>query len=422
MRRAKYVLAIICIILLIFFYCLSHIAYSGVRKPEVPRIYQNFFVHYIDNRSVTERALNIVGLSQKHVGRSFALIAGISKYPAMSFADKELEAADEDLKKLHYYLKNSEIFDEIVILENGDVTFSNLEYFLKVYFPKRLRAFPKSRFLFAYSGHGMNEGFNGYLLKTTARNLKDKDNTISLQVLRVLVDEIVKSGHHILILINACYSGSFLERIAFGKPKPTIQMEPGAHAITAGGTGERTFSIPNIGSGSVFFEKLLAALDGKADYTNDGVVTVYELYTYLKEEIQIFTDRDQNPRIGDISKHGSKGEFFFLNRNRQVSKKVWETLNSDKGRSFGRNFKDPNGIDYDTNKPIGYVKQVHSQYNFIVVELTSPVSVGDEIFVGREKSNLVRVKILKTNFDFASAKPLEKFYKISIGDPVFASE
>lgn len=249
--------------------------------------------------------------------------------------ESELKPAAEDIKKLVEYLRTYEFFDEIVVLKDGGVTTENLEYFLQTYYPDRLRKFPKSRFLFAYSGHGVTEGSSGYLLKNTATSLRDKANRIHLGVVRVFVDEVAKAGHHVLVLLNACYSGAFLRR-SIGGQQELIPENPGAHAITAGGIGERTWHILEVGTGSVFFEKIFSGLDGRADSgQGDGIITVYELFGYLKREVQIFTDQDQNPQVGDLSIHGSKGEFFFLNRDHQVAKGVLPEWKPEKATPFG---------------------------------------------------------------------------------------
>jgi len=220
----------------------------GQSKPPakaVPEPYRQKFVQYVDRRSITEIALNLIGLSSDDVGRSFALIAGVSSYPNMPELERELPAAAADIDELQNYLKNEEFFDEIVVLRDGDVTVENLEYFLQDYFPDRLRRSPKSRFLFAYSGHGMAEGSKdnptGYLLKSTARNLDDKLNSINMSVLKVYLQQDIDAGYQTLALINACYSGAFLSRRPLGKtPDPVpvggtyFPKNGGAHAITAG--------------------------------------------------------------------------------------------------------------------------------------------------------------------------------------------
>src|ERR1043166_4691266 len=97
----------------------------GQGKPPaslVPEMYREKFVRYIDRRSMSEKALNLIGLTRNDVGRSFALIAGVSKYPNMPELEKDLPAAAADIDSLQNYLKNQEFFDEIVVLRDGDVT------------------------------------------------------------------------------------------------------------------------------------------------------------------------------------------------------------------------------------------------------------------------------------------------------------
>lgn len=310
---------------------------SAQKKAPVPEQYRKYFVHYIDNRSILDKVLNAVNIEKDDVGRSFALIAGISHYPNMGLFKEELEPAAEDVRKLSEYLKQYEFFDEIVVLEDNNVTIDNLEYFFQTYFPKRLKKFPKSRFLFAYSGHGMTEDGNGYLLKNTARSLTDKDNSINLRVLKVYIDEVVRAGYHVLVLLNSCYSGAVFGREPFGGSSKFIPEHPGAHAITAGGSGEITWADPQVGSGSIFFEKIIAGLGGVADSDRDGVITAFDLARYVRREVQVFTGQKQNPLFRDISRDGSAGEFFFLSRQKQIAQGLVPEFKPEKATAMGIN-------------------------------------------------------------------------------------
>ena len=120
----------------------------------VPSEYQRLFVYRADQRTLYERALNSIGKTGFPVGRSFALIAGVTEYPNFPLMERSLKPAAIDLQKLQSYLKEQELFDEVVVLKDGDMTLANLNYFLENYFPQRLAESPHSRFLFAYSGHG----------------------------------------------------------------------------------------------------------------------------------------------------------------------------------------------------------------------------------------------------------------------------
>jgi len=303
---------------------LSAQAAVAAQPQDVPAQYRKFFVHYVDRRSLSEKVLNLAGLTSGDVGRSFALIAGVDTYPNLPRQDRSLRPAAVDLQNLERYLRDFEYFDEIVVLRNEAVTDDNFKYFLQAYFPERLTKFPKSRFLFAYSGHGIQEGPRGYLLQSNATSFSDKANSISLEVLRTLYGEIVDSAYQSLALINACHSGAF-EKRAFGRRK-LLPRGPGAHVITAGGTRELAWHDERVGPGSLFFEKLFAGLEGPADNEpiqsqgppGDGVITVPELWAYLSEEIQLETDQRQNPLASDLSSNGSSGSFFFLNRGREV--------------------------------------------------------------------------------------------------------
>ena len=294
---------------------------------EVAEQYRRLVVHKSDSRSWSEKALNAVNLTTKDIGRSFAIVAGVSRYPNLKGSDKTLEPAEQDMLKLVSYLRDVEHFDMIILLKNEDMNFRNLRYFLQAYFPAQLKNNPKSRFLFAYSGHGIYDDPDGYLLESGANSMADKDNAINLIQLRNFFGAIVQNGHQVLVLMNACHSGAFLQR-SFGIKEQLTPTFPGAHAILAGGTKELTWHDDGVGTGSVFFEKFFAGLEGRADAyperdgkRGDGVITVSELATYLSEEIRIVSNERQKPRFGDISKDGHDGGgFFFLSRRVQIDR------------------------------------------------------------------------------------------------------
>ena len=302
-------------------------SFAALAADEVPKEFRQFIVHKSDSRIWSERALNAVNLTTKDVGRGFAIVAGVSSYPNLPGADKTLEPAEQDMRKLVKYLKEVEHFDEIILLKNENMNYTNLRYFLQVYIPTQLKNNPKSRFLFAYSGHGIYDDPNGYLLESVATSMTDKGNAIDLTQLRAFFPSIVKNGHQVLVLLNACHSGAFLQR-SFGFKEQVFPKLSGAHAILAGGAKELTWHDTNVGTGSVFFEKFFAGLDGRADAypeiggkRGDGIITVSELATYLSEEIRIASGERQNPRFGDISKDGHDGGgFFFLSRRVQIDR------------------------------------------------------------------------------------------------------
>ena len=328
---------------LVFGFLLS-VSASGQSAPNAPDRYKRLFVDYADRRPLYEKALNSVGLISRPVGRSYALIAGVTQYPNFPVLEQSLKPAALDIEKLKSYLKDQEFFDEIVVLKDSDMNLDNLNYFLQNYFPDRLAHSPHSRFLFTYSGHGYaggaGESERGFLLTSTATSKTDPVNRIDLSVLRTLLDPVIDSAEKVLVLVNACQSGAFLGRKSFG-PNPLGPGDRGAHAIMASRPNQNSLQLDRVGPGSVFFEKIFAGLGGVADNApRDGVVTYHELDTYLHSEIPYVTNGTQIPMEGDISRNGSIGEFFFLNRSRQVQVgniKPWDPGNAVK---FGQQAND----------------------------------------------------------------------------------
>jgi len=290
---------------------------------QAPPKYEKYIQRFPDNRALWERLLNRVDVTLEEIGPAFALVAGIDSYPKLK-GRTTLKPAGVDIDKLVDYLEGQERFLEIVVLRNEAVTLDNLGYFLQRYFPDKLKGVPKGRFLLAFSGHGVQEGEFGYLLQPDAERL-DAEFGINLGVVKGFYSRILHHAHQSLVLINACHAGALLERESFGRVVP---LDPGHWAITAGGdAGELVWHDKKVGPGSIFFEKFFAALDGRADRLpeqsdgslGDGLVTVEELFTYLKAEVQLATRQSQNPRMGNISLHGDHGSFFFFNKKREVA-------------------------------------------------------------------------------------------------------
>lgn len=315
--------------------------YGRSESVSVPERYQPFIVYNVDRRGIFEKALNVVGQSRVPVGRSFALIAGVTQYPNMKPATYQtLQAAKVDLDNLERYLRDEEFFDVVVVLKDGAMNYDNLQYFLGTYFPNLLARSPHSRFLFAYSGHGYavssSEVVRGYLLTSAANTLTDESNRLSMDVLRVLMGPVVDAANHVLVLINACEAGAFRGRSVQGAPLPFDPDGKDAYAIMSSRANEQSLQLPEIGPGSVFFEKFFAALGGAADKNPaDGIVTFHELSDYMRSEVRSATASQQNTIEGDISNHGSTSDFYLLNRSRQIHLGNAPPWNPIKATTFG---------------------------------------------------------------------------------------
>ncbi|MEP1779747.1 caspase family protein [Reichenbachiella sp.] len=304
----------------IFFLCfVLNLNFSFAQeRSDVPKAYIDYFEKFDNSESLWDRLLAKIGINEDQ--RSIALICGVDYYKNFGF-DKSLKPAGEDIRKLAIHLEHSKNFDEIIVLKNEDFTSENLRFFFYEYLPKRFTEYSNSRFLFAFSGHGISEKLDdeknrrseGYLLLSSAFNTADKVNAIDLSILRSMLNQVVPIAMHSLVLVNSCYSGSFLAGQSFD-PQSYLNR-PGAHAITASSIDEKAFAMPNIGSGSVFFEFFLNGIKGDADLFpkegGDGIITFGELSDYMKQNIITVTKGKSTPQSGSL-KLESKGSFFFV--------------------------------------------------------------------------------------------------------------
>lgn len=243
-------------------------------------------------------------------GRSFAVVVGISNYPNM--AEKRLAPAQADIDSLVHYLTEEEDFAEVIVLRDSAVTHENLRLVLQEYLRSRVDDFGLSRFLFAFTGHGYEEGGFSYLLHFGASDPLDVRNGINLQSLKALLQPVVDSAQHSLVLLNACKGGQFLS--AFGDGETYISRRQGAHAITAGAPGELVFADPAYGPGSLFFEAVLDGVRGGADPDGNGFITSWDLHGFIVERVGLQANR-QTPLIGDMLPRNeiSRGSFVFVN-------------------------------------------------------------------------------------------------------------
>jgi hypothetical protein len=235
----------------------------------------------------------------------------VSTYPNLPADKKNLQPAKHDIDNLVAFLRDKQYFDEIIVLQDDDVTLDNFNYFLQVYLPKQMGDKHDGRFLFAYSGHGFDDGESGFILKSTASSMDDVSSGIDLFQLRAAIGKVVLKALNSIVLINSCQGGAFLDRITFGNNR-SILATFGAHAITAGAKGQFTYGSGSGNRGSYFFDEVITGLSGGADFDGGGLITADQLYSFVRTEVERDTNSDQDPQFGDIAPHQSRGSFFFV--------------------------------------------------------------------------------------------------------------
>jgi photosystem II stability/assembly factor-like uncharacterized protein len=161
----------------------------------------------------------------------------------------------------------------------------------------------------------MPSGEQGFLFTSSAENDTDLNNTVSLEEIKAWMDRVINVAHYSLVLINSCYSGAFFNTpLAYGTEQH-IPKERGAHVITACSADEKAYA--DLGNTeSAFFEMVINGIKGAAD-DGDNVITADELAAYIRKTAPLFGDK-QHPMSGNLLKGGSKGSFFFINKNKPI--------------------------------------------------------------------------------------------------------
>jgi hypothetical protein len=141
--------------------------------------------------------------------------------------------------------------------------------------------------LFYFSGHGIAEGGESYLLPRDARLAALKHTSIAMQDVREILDS--SPARAKVILLDACHSGA-----AIGKAGPTMTPEfiqrvfteaEGMAVLASCKQGQQSWEWPEKG-GSVFTHFLLDALAGEADRDGKGFVTVSDAGRYVSDGVK----------------------------------------------------------------------------------------------------------------------------------------
>ncbi len=168
---------------------------------------------------------------------------------------------------------------------------------------------PNDLLLFYFSGHGLVENGESYLVPRNGRRfLKSTEIKVS-EIKEIMLAAQAKAK---VIILDACHSGANIQ--AKGKPfmseefiKDVYLDAEGLAIISSCQQGQLSYEWPEMGS-SVFTYFLLEALRGKADNDQRGFITVHNVNSYVTHKVKQWAmqrEVSQDPRLhyvvtGDI--------------------------------------------------------------------------------------------------------------------------
>lgn len=161
-------------------------------------------------------------------------------------------------------------------------------------------------FLFYYAGHGSMAENRFFLIPVACTRLYELNGLLADGIEASQLQEKMKHIKALkqVIIMDACQSGGSVELLAMrgaGEEKAIAQLSrsAGIHVLASAGSEQFAKELGTLGHG-LFTYVLLSALEGKADGApKDGKVTVYELKSYLDDQVpevnQQYSGKPQYP-------------------------------------------------------------------------------------------------------------------------------
>ena len=240
----------------------------------------------------------------------WAVIVGISQYQHQSW---NLKYADRDAEKLYRLLltENGGNFKEqnIYKLTNEEATTRNIRIALHDFLQKPDRA---DLVLIYFACHGTadpNRPQNLYLLTHDTEPNRIAGTALPMREIDFALRETLLA-EKIIVLADTCHSGGIGGRIGkrnagerselmnrylhgLSNAKGGIALLTSAEAREVSREGEQWG-----GGHGVFTHFVLEGMEGTADRDRDGIVTVGELFEYVRDKVKQETDYRQHPSIG----------------------------------------------------------------------------------------------------------------------------
>ncbi len=224
----------------------------------------------------------------------WAVIVGAATYSHMP----TLRYTDDDAYQLYAFLKSPQggalPDDQLRLLIDEDATYRNISDAMHTIL---LKADENDVIVFYFSGHGLQGSFLPIDYDGYNNQLRHEDIKETLERSR---------AKHKLVLADACHSGSLLS------PRTPMQSDlrrfykafentNGGMALMMSSKGEE-YSLEDGGLRSgIFSHFLVRGLKGEADRDGDLIVSVQELFSYVHQQVRLYTGNVQTPTLtGDF--------------------------------------------------------------------------------------------------------------------------
>lgn len=276
--------------------------------------------------------------------RNLAIVIGINNYhsgiPTLKTAKNDAEKIANILQIQHGY--------KIWGLINEQATLAGCLRLLEEFLPSKIKE--SDRLILYFAGHGIalngDDGPEGFLIPQDAC-LGDTNTYLPMVRLQQALTKL--PCRHFLTILDCCFAGAFrwsstrkllvVPQVIHRQHYDRFIEAPAWQVITSAAHDQTAFDSLALdlqddrgitsNNHSPFAAALIEALEGKADSSppakngnppGDGVITATELYLYLRDRVEVATERNgarQTPGLYPLSKH-ERGEYIFLTPNHEL--------------------------------------------------------------------------------------------------------
>lgn len=223
----------------------------------------------------------------------FAVVVGCADYQRN---DLDLRYSDDDAYRFYAYLKSpvgGSLPDEhIAVLVDEAASKSNILQTMNDIYSK---ASANDMLIFYFSGHGTEGAF-------CPTDITDQYSTL-LQHSEIKAVFKKYPAKYKICLADACFSGGIYQGVPDSQATSSSSSETSVIIMMSSAYTETSQENPKIRQG-IFTYYLLKGLKGSADRNKDNIVTLEELFPYIKANVLNFTEKRQTPFIeGNASRY-----------------------------------------------------------------------------------------------------------------------
>jgi hypothetical protein len=242
-------------------------------------------------------------------GNKYALLIGVSRYKNNAEGIPDLKYADVDARSVYQFLQQPVAgkFSKanMLLLENEQATISNIRQALSSFVS---HAEADDLLLIFIAGHGAPDPAQQQNLYVLAHDttLGDMANTaLAMPDLRKYVERNVRAKR-VVLLVDTCHSAGLSAEITRALSNNLVNLyfekllyqEEGRAIITSSDVNEFSRESERWGAGhGVFTYYILEGLKGKANVNEDQLVSVGELFRFVRQKVRLDTEFKQNPRM-----------------------------------------------------------------------------------------------------------------------------